>query len=60
MNMLEKAIHMLRVLTGLADVSGSQLTPSHGWLLPATAAARQRRTESERRRATIAERNPRA
>ncbi len=51
MNMLGRAFHALRVWTGLADASESHLTPSHGWLLPTPAAARQAREDSARRRA---------
>ncbi|MGE0454568.1 MAG: hypothetical protein AB7O37_20030 [Vicinamibacteria bacterium] len=31
---------------GLADASGSQLTPGHGWLLPVPAGARRQPEES--------------
>jgi hypothetical protein len=50
MNKLGKALHMLRVWTGFADASESHLTPSHGWLLPLPADARQRREDSDARR----------
>jgi hypothetical protein len=36
MGILSNAFHSLRVWTGLADATESHLTPSHGWLLPAT------------------------
>jgi hypothetical protein len=61
MNMLGKAFHVLRVWTGLADPSESRLTPSHGWLLSATADARRQREDVDARRAArLAERNSRA
>jgi hypothetical protein len=59
--MLGKALHVLRVWTGLADASESHLTPSHGWLLSAATDARQQREDSDARRAArLAERNTRA
>jgi len=55
MNLLGKAFHMLRVWMGLADASESHITPSHGWLLPAPALARQQRLDSDGRpRRTLA------
>lgn len=51
MNLLGRAFHTLRAWMGLADASGSHLTPSHGWLLPAPALARQQRLDSDDRRA---------
>jgi len=61
MNLLGKAFHMLRVWTGLADASESHITPSHGWLLTATADARQQRDDSDARRAArLPERKTRA
>ena len=51
MNLLGKALHALRVWTGLADASESHLTPSHGWLLAVPADARQQRDEGDVRRA---------
>jgi len=51
MNLLGKAFHTLRAWIGLADASESHLTPSHGWLLPAPALARQQRLDSDDRRA---------
>jgi len=59
--MLGKAFHKLRVWAGLADASESHLTPSHGWLLPASADARQVRDGSDARRAArVTERNSEA
>jgi hypothetical protein len=49
MSMLGKVFHALRVWLGLADVSESHLTPSHGWLLPVPADARVQREESDLR-----------
>jgi hypothetical protein len=61
MNMLGRALHMLRVWTGLADASESHITPSHGWLLPAAAEVRLRREDSAARRAArLVERNVQA
>jgi hypothetical protein len=55
MSMLGRMIHALRVWTGLADASESRLTPSHGWLLPTAADARQARTSSDAPRAALGE-----
>ncbi len=61
MNLLGKAFHMLRVWTGLADASESHITPSHGWLLAATADARRQREDTDARRAArLPERNTQA
>ena len=46
MKLLGKVVDALRVWMGLADASGSQLTPSHGWLLPVLVDARRQRKES--------------
>jgi hypothetical protein len=51
MNLLGKAFHVLRDWLGLADPSLSHPTPSHGWLLPAPALARQQRLDAGDRRA---------
>jgi hypothetical protein len=51
MNMLSRALHALRIWTGLADPSESHLTPGHGWLLPAPADARRGREAHDARRA---------
>jgi hypothetical protein len=53
MNMLRRVIHALRVWTGLADASESHLTPSHGWLLPTPADARQQRKDVDGGRAAL-------
>jgi hypothetical protein len=47
MNVLGRVLHALRVWTGFADASESHLTPSHGWLLPTAADARQRRKDAD-------------
>jgi hypothetical protein len=61
MSMLGEAFRKLRVWAGLADSRESQLTPGHGWLLPAPAAARVQQQESAIRRAShAAERKARA
>jgi hypothetical protein len=49
--MLSKALHTLRVWTGLGNASESHLTPDHGWLLPAPADALRQRVEVEAARA---------
>jgi hypothetical protein len=59
MDMLGRLIHWLRVWTGLADASESRLTPSHGWLLPAPAVARQQKRDSDPLRTPRGERNAR-
>jgi hypothetical protein len=60
MHMLGKVCHMLRVWTGLATTAESHLTPSHGWLLPAPADARQPRRDSDARGTALTERNAHA
>ena len=60
MNLLGRALHVLRVWTGLADASDSHLTPSHGWLLPAPSPARQLQLDYEAQRAALDARDPRA
>jgi len=60
MNMLGRMFHTLRVWTGLADASESHVTPSHGWLLPAPADARQQRKDFDARSPALAERKPHA
>ncbi len=52
MSMLGEAFRKLRVWAGL--VGESQLTPGHGWLLPAPADARVQQQESAIRRASHA------
>jgi hypothetical protein len=47
---LREVFHTLCVWTGLADATGSHLTPSHGWLLPTPAEARQQRRDSAAQR----------
>lgn len=34
MNLLTRALSLLRAWLGLGDPSDDHLTPSHGWLLP--------------------------
>jgi hypothetical protein len=53
MNMLGRVFHVLRVWTALADASESHLTPSHGWLLPTPAQARERREDADAGRAAL-------
>jgi hypothetical protein len=60
MKMLGRFIHALRVWSGLADTSEAHLTPSHGWLLPAPAVARQQRMDADAQRPERAERRPHA
>ncbi len=57
MSLLGKVFHTLRTWIGLADPSESHLTPSHGWLNPAPADARQERKDSDARQAAARERN---
>jgi hypothetical protein len=51
MNVFTKAFQTLRSWLGLADQTDSHLTPSHGWLNPSPADARQARKDSDARRA---------
>ncbi len=39
MNLLRRSLSLLRTWLGLGDPSDEHLTPSHGWLLPATEVA---------------------
>jgi hypothetical protein len=57
MNLIGRIFHELRVWTGLADVSESHLTPSHGWLLPAPADARRQREHAEAARVVLRSKN---
>lgn len=57
MSLLAKVFHKLRGWMGLADPSESRLTPSHGWLNPSPADARQARKDSDARRAEARERD---
>ena len=50
MNVFAKVVGTLRRWLGLADPSDSHLVPSHGWLNPSPADARQARKESDARR----------
>jgi hypothetical protein len=50
MEMLGRILHALRVWTGLANTDEAHFTPSHGWLLPTPADARQQRKDSDSRR----------
>lgn len=60
MNVLSKFVLKLRRWMGLADPSESHLTPSHGWLNPSPADARQARKDSDARLAEARERNARS
>jgi hypothetical protein len=60
MNVLGKVFHKVRVWIGLADPSESRLTPSHGWLNPSPADARQERKDTDARRAAAQERAARS
>jgi hypothetical protein len=53
MNMLGRVLHGLRAWTGFAGASESHLTPSHGWLLPTPADARQGRKDADGGRAAL-------
>jgi hypothetical protein len=46
MNLLRRSFSTLRTWLGLGDTSDDRLTPSHGWLLPATAPAVERQTDA--------------
>jgi len=45
MTMLKRWFSTLWTWLGLGDASDEHLTPSHGWLLPATAPAVERQTD---------------
>jgi hypothetical protein len=60
MNVFAKAFQTLRRWLGLADPADSRLTPSHGWLNPSPADARQARKDSDARRAEAREASTRS
>ena len=60
MKLLANVFHILRGWMGLADPSDSHPVPSHGWLNPSPADARQARKDSDARRAEAREAGPRS
>jgi hypothetical protein len=60
MSVLANVVGTIRRWLGLGDPSESHLTPSHGWLNPAPADARQARKDSDARRAEAREADTRS
>jgi hypothetical protein len=46
MNLLRRSLSVLRTWLGLGDPSDDRLTPSHGWLLPASDEVTARRKDA--------------
>ena len=46
MNVLRRSLSLLRTWLGLGDPSDDHMTPSHGWLLPASDVVLARRSDA--------------
>jgi len=60
MNVLATVVETLRRWLGFGDPSESHLLPSHGWLKPSPADARQARKDRDARRAEAREADTRS